>query len=189
MDIKKLIERGETQSVEFKESLRLNDEIGETVSAFSNSDGGAVIVGVMIEVKEGAEKPVFFKNHAYKRVGKTNQRISSSEMRKLAKESGGRVYWDERVCEDAGLEDVNKEKVERFLKTRFTKRKVAIPSQMRFEEVLMNLGSAKRIDKEVKLTNAGILVFCRIIRFIEKSTEYQMRPRDGSCLNLLKRAC
>jgi len=207
MDIKELIERGETQSLEFKESLRLKDEIGETVSAFSNSDGGAVIVGVsnsgavpgvgigkntleelanhikrntdpqvfpsvkilevggknviMIEVKEGAEKPVFFKNHAYKRVGKTNQRISSSEMRKLAKESGGRVYWDERVCEDAGLEDVNKEKVEWFLKTRFTKRKVAIPSQMRFEEVLMNLGSAKRTDKEVKLTNAGILLFCR----------------------------
>ena len=113
MDIKKLIERGETQSVEFKESLRLNDEIGETVSAFSNSDGGAVIVGVMIEVKEGAEKPVFFKNHAYKRVGKTNQRISSSEMRKLAKESGGRVYWDERVCEDAGLEDVNNNQIYR----------------------------------------------------------------------------
>jgi len=46
MDLKELIERGETQSLEFKESLRLKDEIGETVSAFSNSDGGAVIVGV-----------------------------------------------------------------------------------------------------------------------------------------------
>ncbi|MCD6456235.1 MAG: putative DNA binding domain-containing protein [Methanophagales archaeon] len=46
MDIKELIEMGETQSVEFKESLKLRDEIGETVSAFSNSDGGTVIVGV-----------------------------------------------------------------------------------------------------------------------------------------------
>ena len=46
MDLKELIERGETQSLELKESLRLKDEIGETVSAFSNSDGGAVIVGV-----------------------------------------------------------------------------------------------------------------------------------------------
>ena len=46
MDIKELIERGETQSLEFKESLMLKDEIGETVSAFSNSDGGTVIVGV-----------------------------------------------------------------------------------------------------------------------------------------------
>lgn len=153
MDIKELIERGETQSLEFKESLKLKDEIGETVSAFSNSDGGTVIVGVsdsgrvlgvdigkntleefanyikrntdpqifpsvkileiegknvvMVEVEESLEKPAFFKNHAYKRVGKTNQMISSSEMRKLAKESGGRVCWDERVCEGASLEDID----------------------------------------------------------------------------------
>jgi len=59
MDLKELIERGETQSLEFKESLRLKDEIGETVSAFLNSDGGTVIVGVS---------------------------NSSSELRKLAKE-------------------------------------------------------------------------------------------------------
>ena len=134
MGIKELIDRGESQSLEFKESLKLKDEIGETVSAFSNSDGGIVVVGVsdsggipgvdigkntleelanyikrntdaqvfpsvktlevgeknvvMIEVVEGAEKSFFFKNHAYKRVGKTNQRISTSEIRKLAR--GGR---------------------------------------------------------------------------------------------------
>jgi len=45
MDIKGLIESGESQSLEFKESLRLKDETGETVSAFSNSDGGTVIIG------------------------------------------------------------------------------------------------------------------------------------------------
>ena len=79
MNIEELIERGETQSLEFKESSGLKDEIGETVSAFSNSDGGAVIVGVS---------------------------NSSSELRKLAKESGERVYWDEQICEDASLEDI-----------------------------------------------------------------------------------
>jgi ATP-dependent DNA helicase RecG len=164
MDIEELIERGETQSLEFKESLRLKDEIGETVSAFSNSDGGTVIVGVsdnggvfgvdigkntleevanyikrntdprifprievtetgdkkvvVIDVAESAEKPVFFKNHGYKRVGKTNQRISSSELRKLAKESGERVYWDERVCEEVNLEDIDEEKVKFYLEKR-----------------------------------------------------------------------
>ena len=46
MDIKELIDRGESQSVEFKESLKLRDKIGKTVSAFSNSDGGTVMVGV-----------------------------------------------------------------------------------------------------------------------------------------------
>ena len=44
----------------------------------------------MVEIKEKAEKPVFFKNHAYKRVGTTNQRISSSELRHLVKESSGK---------------------------------------------------------------------------------------------------
>jgi predicted HTH transcriptional regulator len=83
MDLKELIERGETQSLEFKESLRLKDEIGETVSAFSNSDGGTVIVGVS---------------------------DSSSELRKLAKESGERVYWDEQICKEASLEDIEEEK-------------------------------------------------------------------------------
>jgi ATP-dependent DNA helicase RecG len=46
MNIKELIDRGESQSLEFKESLKLKDEIGETVSAFSNLGGGTVIVGV-----------------------------------------------------------------------------------------------------------------------------------------------
>ncbi|NIA12099.1 MAG: ATP-binding protein [Nitrospiraceae bacterium] len=134
MNFKEILDRGESQSLEFKESLKLKDEIGEAVSAFSNSGVGIVVVGVsdggrvlgvdigkntleelanyikrntdpqifpsvkileirgknvvMVEVEESQEKLAFFKNHAYKRVGKTNQMISSSELRKLAKESG-----------------------------------------------------------------------------------------------------
>ena len=33
---------------------------------------------VMIEVEESQEKPVFFKNHAYKRVGKNIQKLLKS---------------------------------------------------------------------------------------------------------------
>lgn len=46
MGIKELIDRGESQNLEFKESLKLKDEIRETVFAFSNSDDGVIIVGV-----------------------------------------------------------------------------------------------------------------------------------------------
>ena len=38
----KLIHKGETESVEFKESLRLKEEIGQAVSAFSNANGGSI---------------------------------------------------------------------------------------------------------------------------------------------------
>jgi len=114
---------------------------------------------VMIEVTESAEKPVFFKNHAYKRVGKTNQMISSSELRKLAKESGGRVYWDERVCEGASLEDIDEEKVRRYLERREEIRKVSKPEKMDMETLLLNIGAAKKMNGETKPTNAGILFF------------------------------
>lgn len=201
MELKELIERGESQDLEFKESPRLKDEIGETVSAFSNSDGGTVVVGVfnnggvsgvnigantmeelanyikrntdpqvfpsvkildvggkkvvMIEVKESQEKPVFFKNHAYKRVGKTNQMISSSELRKLAKESGEKIYWDERVCEEAKLEDIEEEKVRWFLRRAKYERRLELDPETPVREALEKL----ELLREGKLTNAAILLF------------------------------
>jgi len=201
MSIEELFERGETQSLEFKESLGLKDEIGETVSAFSNSDGGTVIIGVsnsggvhgvdigkntleelanyikrntdphvfpsvkileicgkrvvMVEVEESAEKPVFFKNHAYKRVGKTNQMISSSELRKLAKESGERVYWDEQICEDASLEDISEEKIRQFLRKAKYERRLEIDPDVLVKEALERLN----LIEEKKLTNAALLLF------------------------------
>ena len=201
MNIEELIEKGESESLEFKESLKLKEEIGETVSAFSNSDGGVVLVGisdgggvpgvdigknsveelanyikrntdpqifpsvkilerggkniVIVEVEESAEKPVFFKNHCYKRVGKTNQMISSSELRKLAKESGERVYWDERVCEDASLEDIEKEKLRWFLKEARHKRGLNINESDPVEGVLLRL----KLLKAGKPTNGAVLLF------------------------------
>jgi ATP-dependent DNA helicase RecG len=201
MEMKELIERGETQDLEFKESLRLKDEIGETVSAFSNSNDGVVLVGVsdggepigvdiggntleelanhikrntdpqifptvkiqevsgkkvvMVGVRENQEKPVFFKDKAYKRVGKTNQRISSSELRKLAKESGERVYWDERVCEDASLEDIDEEKVRWFLKEARHKRGLDINESSPVEVALLRL----KLLKDGKPTNGAVLLF------------------------------
>jgi len=162
MDLKKLISQGESETVELKKSLQLKDEIGESVSAFSNSKGGVILIGISdkkeikgvqigkktvtdlaeyvkrntdpqifpeikaceiddkkiisIKVKKSGEKPVFFKSYAYKRVGDTSQRISSSEIRKLAKESVGRVYWDELPCEDATLEDIDWNAVRFFIK-------------------------------------------------------------------------
>jgi len=52
MNLKELIKKGESEKVEFKKSLRLKDEIGETVSAFSNFREGKIIVGVDDKNKE-----------------------------------------------------------------------------------------------------------------------------------------
>jgi ATP-dependent DNA helicase RecG len=116
---------------------------------------------VVIDVAESAEKPVFFKNHGYKRVGKTNQRISSSELRKLAKESGERVYWDERVCEEVNLEDIDEEKVKFYLEKRQEIRGVKKPEKMDLKTLLLNIKAAKEVNGKIKLTNAGILFFAK----------------------------
>jgi ATP-dependent DNA helicase RecG len=130
MDIEELIERGESQDLEFKESPRLKDEIGETVSAFSNSDGGTVVVGVS---------------------------NSSSELRKLAKESGEKVYWDERVCEDASLEDIEEDKVRWFLKEARNKRGLDINEDSPVGEALLRL----KLLKAGKPANGAVLLFAK----------------------------
>jgi ATP-dependent DNA helicase RecG len=44
--LKKALQSGESETVEFKQSLAEKDQILETISAFSNSRGGAIYVGV-----------------------------------------------------------------------------------------------------------------------------------------------
>jgi len=201
MNLEKLVLHGESESVEFKESLQLKDEIGESISAFSNLKGGIILIGVSdkrkikgvqigrktvtdlaeyvkrntdsqifleikvckitnkkiisIKVTESIEKPVFFKNYAYKRVGDTNQRISSSEIRRLAKESGGKTYWDEQVCEGANLKDIDEEKVRQFLERARFERRLDIAPGISIRETLERLN----LIKNSKLTNAAVLLF------------------------------
>lgn len=213
MLLKKLIDGGESQCLEFKESLGLLNEIGETISAFSNSNDGSVIIGVSdnrkilgvdignnsleelanyikrntdpqifpcintididerdiikVEIKENPEKPVFFKNHAYKRVGTTNLRISSSEIRKLAKESGAKNYWDERISEEGNLDFIDREKLRWFLEESRKQRGLNLPVDSPIKESLMKL----KLLKNGELTNAALLLFYKESFFLQSEVK------------------
>ena len=196
-----LIKNQESEVLEFKKSLRLKDEIGEAISAFSNTKGGTLIVGVdddgnkiigveigkntieslanyikqhtdpqvfpqvraesvedkeiiIIEIPESQEKPVLFKGRAYKRVGKSRHRISSAEIRKLALESK-KIYWDERVCDDATLEDIDEEKVRWYLEERENARNISKEIRISIKQLLQNI---KALEGD-KPTNSSILFF------------------------------
>lgn len=199
--IKELIEKGESRTLEFKESLSLKNEIGESVSAFSNTCKGIILVGIkdsgeisgvqigkktieelanyikqntdnqvysdinlnkvndkniiIIKVNEDDEKPVFFRGKAYKRVGKSNHKLSASEIRKLAKESGKKVYWDGQVCDGAGLKDIDDEKIREFVKKAKRQRGLNLLETLPIKEILMRL----KLLREDKPTNAAILLF------------------------------
>jgi ATP-dependent DNA helicase RecG len=200
--IHKLLKKGETETSEFKKSLSEIKEIITAISAFSNSKGGLILIGVndnkdisgvnigkttlenlinnikretdpqifpsitvtdienkeviLIKVAESEDKPVFFKDKSYKRVGKTNQRISSSEMRKLVRIEANRSYWDKKICEGATLDDINEQKVKWFLQLSKNKRRLDLDSETPIVESLEKL----ELIKEGQLTNAAVLLFC-----------------------------
>lgn len=202
---------GESQTVEFKKSLAARREILETISAFANTEGGRVVIGVeeardgsvkktvgvevkgkevenlsneikqntdpvmypsikvdefegkpvlVVDVKESRVKPVFAKIDgipvAYKRVGKTNQKIDASELRQIISE-GKEFLWDSQVCEEATLKDIDEEKVKWFLRKAKSERNFDIEPETPVKEALDRL----ELMKTGKLTNACILLFGR----------------------------
>jgi ATP-dependent DNA helicase RecG len=185
-EIVKLLKEGESEKVEFKPSLSQTDKIMESISAFSNTKGGMIVIGVsdkgevlgvdigkktieslaksdkkqmvVIEVVEGKQKPVLAFGRAFMRVGNSNQKLGYEEIRNLALETS-KVYWDERVCEDGSLEDIDEDKVRWYLERREEIRKVKKPEKMDIETLLLNIGAAKKANSEIKPTNAGILFF------------------------------
>jgi len=201
-EIVKLLKEGESERVEFKPSLSQTDKIMESVSAFSNTKGGIVIIGVsdkgevlgvdigkktieslanrikqstdpmvypsirveeindidkqvvVIEVEEGKQKPVLASGRAYRRVGKSNQKLGYEEIRNLALQTS-KVYWDRRGCEDAGLDDIDEEKVRWFLRRARYERRLELDPETPIREALDKL----ELLEEGKLTNAAILLF------------------------------
>jgi len=199
-EIVKLLKEGESETVEFKPSLSQTDKVIESISAFSNANGGTIVIGVsdkgevlgadigkrtienlanrikqntdpviypsisienvegkniiVIEVRESKSKPVFAFDKVYKRVGKSNQRVSSGEIRKLALE-GKKVYWDEEICEDASLEDIDEDKVRWFLRRAKYERRLELDPETPLRESLEKL----ELLRDGKLTNAAVLLF------------------------------
>jgi len=190
----------ESEEMEFKISLTEWRDIVETVSAFSNTKGGTIQVGVsddgkiigvevgkntieklanqikqntdtpvfpsitlkekngkkiiVIKVKESEVKPVFAFGRAFKRVGKSNQRLGSEEIRKLSRQTS-KFFWDEQICKDVSLKDIDEEKIRWFLKEAKHERGLNISVDASVDEIL----SRVKLLKDKTLTNASILLF------------------------------
>jgi len=188
--------------MEFKISLTEWRDIIETVSAFSNTKGGTIQVGVhddgniigvdvgkntieklanqikqntdhhvypsiaveqkngrniiVITVSESESKPVYAFGRAFKRVGRSNQRMGSEEIRKYSILTS-KVYWDEQICKDASLQDIDKEKVKRFLEKARFERRLDISVDISIKEALQRLS----LIRKDMLTNAAVLLFAR----------------------------
>jgi len=95
-----------------------------------------------------------FKNIAYKRIASHNKPLSPEEVVEFAKNTG-KIKWDGQVCEEAGLGDIDEEKVRWFLRKAKAERSFNVEPETPIKEALERL----ELMKGEKLTNAAVLLF------------------------------
>ncbi|MBA7660825.1 hypothetical protein ES703_68831 [subsurface metagenome] len=197
-------DRKESENLEFKKSVGEWKEIVETVSAFSNTKGGKIVVGasnagiilstrigkdtiedlankvvtntdpkvypkiavekiekknvIVIEVNESTDKLVLAFGRPFKRVGKSTIRMSKDEYEtSILEKHKEKLRFDNQICEDAKLNDINNDSVITFLKKAKTERGLDISSDTPVKEVLVRL----KLIRNGALTNSAILLFGR----------------------------
>jgi ATP-dependent DNA helicase RecG len=109
---------------------------------------------VVVEVAENPTKPVSAYGRAYRRSGRTNQVLAASEIAELYFTSRG-VTWDETARADAILDDIDAEKVRKFLSRARSERQWEIDAQTPVEPALRQLN----LTKNGQLTIAALLLF------------------------------
>ena len=95
-----------------------------------------------------------FKNIAYKRIASHDKPLSPEEVIRFAKDTG-KIKWGEQICEAAGLEDIDEEKVKWFLRKAKAERNFYVEPETSIQEALERL----KLIKNGNLTNAVILLF------------------------------
>ena len=200
MNMKGIIEKKESETLEFKKSTAQLEKALKSICAFLNHKGGIIYFGIdkdgkvmgqsisdntirsisqkirqrikpeitpeirvleiegkkVIEVKakEGNNKPYYLSGIAYKRVGTENPVIPPEELERVILEKRKR-YWDSGICEGAGLEDIDEEKVKWFLRKAKYERNFDVEPETPVEEALERL----ELMKNEKITNAAVLLF------------------------------
>ena len=163
----------ETENIELKKSVGEWKEIIETISVedltnkiLANTDPNVypkislkridnkdILV---IEIKEFHEKPILAFGRPFKRIGKSTVRMSKDEYEKtIIEKHREELRFDNQVCKEARLSDINRDKVRVFLKKAKSERGLDVNPDLPIKEILMRL----KLMKDGKLTNSAVLLF------------------------------
>lgn len=97
------------------------------------TEGPDESAAIIVRVAESPIKPVWAYSRPFKRVGRTNQRLSREETQRLTDTTAGRT-WDTVRCPELRMEDIDPDAVKRFLEASGQNTHLAT------ETVLQNLG-------------------------------------------------
>ena len=120
-----------------------------------------------IRIAECSIKPVSVRGRCYKRVGNSNRVMSPQEIAQMHLNATGQT-WDQLLVTRAGIDDIDKKKVEWYLTRRETIRNVSIPQDMNMAAFLKNI---KGISDDGTPTHAGLLFFSKhpLLRFFHNA--------------------
>ncbi|MFW6014774.1 MAG: RNA-binding domain-containing protein [Candidatus Nanoarchaeia archaeon] len=218
MDTKELnlvLEKGEGQFVEFKESFDAKS-LAKEIVAFANASGGKIFLGVndkgvvkgininntlkskitdlakgcdpsiiiqietldsilIVDVKEGSNKPYACKEGFYMRMGPNSQKMKRDEIINLSFKSGN-IRFDEQICTNFDWKDFDDEKFEYYLKL------AGLSYNLSRDEMLRNL----RVLTDEGFTNAGVLYFAKNpFKYIMTSKVRCVHFRDDERVEIL----
>ena len=111
---------------------------------------------LVIKVNESMTKPVYAFGKPLKRVGTTNLRLMSEEVRRVVLESNKR-YWDGEFNGFATIADIDEKKLSRFLQKAKNERRLKLEPQISLQDALEKLD----LIEGDTLKNAAILMFGR----------------------------
>lgn len=131
---------GQNTSPRLAPSITLQKEEGKTL--------------IVIDIAKSSVKPIYAFDRAFRRSGRSNQRLSPEEATHLYLDSRG-TTWDEMKCEDASIKDLDLKMVRSFLQRAREERRWEIDPKTPAEKVLQQLD----LVKDGKPTVAALLLF------------------------------
>jgi ATP-dependent DNA helicase RecG len=142
------VQLGRRTLEDLAEKIKTNTQPPQLPSiTIEGSEQSAVIT---VDVEESPVKPIWAFHVPYKRVGRTNQKLSPEETKRLMDLTAGRS-WDTNRCSDLRLEDIDRTAVERYL------RAANLEPHTSTKDVLENLGFLTHEE----LTNGAALLFAK----------------------------
>lgn len=112
---------------------------------------------IFIKVNKYPYDVVLSFGRPFKRIGKSTVKMSKDECKKIIIEKHREeIRFDNQICKDASLKNIDKKLVKEFLKKANIERGLDINPNLPTKEALMRL----KFIKDGKLTNSVILLFC-----------------------------
>ncbi len=141
--------------------VRVDNKLKSQVQDIADNCDPPVKIGIegmdnvlIISVKEGDNKPYRCKDGFFIRLGPNSQKLSRDEILEIAT-GEGKIRFDEIPNRDFDFKEFDKDKLNAFLE------KAGITKTIKNEDVLINLGVAKRVKGKIQFNNAGVLFFSR----------------------------